>query len=534
MESEGSSDVYDPATLDTEEGFDSVETREENDARPGSFRIAMELSHNIHGNRSSHDVRIDLEAGGEPVNPDQAPNDEISDEVPADGALDDESSEEIPDGEAQDDMAPDEQIQQHVPFSVTITVDVPQDGQMPVVPPHVRKVDLMSYTPKLVSIGPIHHNRKSLRLTKAEKMRFLGPFLDDRNKESLRSVMENWEARVRRCYSMTFQGISSVDFVDMLLTDGCFIVALFRRNYKWSKEGVDATDNPIFSTRWMLPEIGRDLLMIENQLPLFVLKEIFNVTKLMPNETSFEQVALEFFKSFHIGKEAMVIKKHHTEGHHEHLLDLFHSLYLPPKSSDSGAAQERRENKEPLMYRPSVQGKNWVPSATVLKSSGVRFYAMESNSLEIQFRVGTLGGRLSIPSISIDESSIIILKNLLAYEQSSRGIEPLFTSLVLFFSSMASVPDDIKLLREASIIRHQPGDDQMLIEVLKLLSKQLECDVRDCSMKQQVEDIIAFCGCNIDNFWYAGGRILAKNAVRFILLCLSLVLAFTVGRYHHR
>ncbi|CDP15062.1 unnamed protein product [Coffea canephora] len=383
----------------------------------------------------------------------------------------------------------------------------------------------MSYTPKWVSIGPIHHNRESLWLTKEKKRQFREPFpfLDERDEE-LRRKMGNWEARVRRCYSEAFQGISSGEFVDMLLTDGCFIVALFCRNYKWSKEGVDATDNPIFSTRWMLPEIGRDLLMIENQLPLFVLKEIFNATKLKPEGTSFEEVALEFFKSFHIGKGAMVIKKHHTEGHHKHLLDLFHSLYLPPKSSDSGAAQKRRKNKKPLMGRTSVRGKNWVPNATVLKSSGVRFYAKEGNSLGIQFRRGTL----SIPGISIIESSIIILKNLLAYEQSSRGIEPLFTSLVLFFSSMASVPDDIKLLREASIILHEPGDDQMAIEVLKLLSKQLECDVTDFSMKQQVEDIRAFCGSKKAKFWKPIGRICPA---RFILLCLSIVLAVTVGRY---
>ena len=294
------------------------------------------------------------------------------------------------------------------------------------------------------------------------------------------------------------------------------------------QEGVDATDNPIFSTRWMLPEIGVDLLMIENQLPLFVLEKIFKATELKPNGTSFEEVALEFFKSFHIGKEAMVIKKRRTGGHHKHLLDLFHSLYVPPKSSDSDATEERRRNKKPLMDRPSVRGKNWVPSATVLKSSGVRFHAKEGNSLEIQFRRAGLSGGLRIPSISIDESSIIILKNLLAYEQSSRRIEPLFTSLVLFFSSMASVPDDIKLLREASIILHELGDDQMAIEVLKLLSKQLECDVTDFSMKQQVEDINAFCGSKKAKFWKPIGRICPA---RFILLCLSIVLAVTVGRY---
>lgn len=277
----------------------------------------------------------------------------------------------------------------------------------------------------------------------------------------------------------------------------------------------------------MLPMIGRDLLMIENQLPLFVLEKIFNVTKLIPDEISFNEVALEFFKGFHIGAEDMVIKKHNSEGHHKHLLDLFRSLYLPSNSSYPSAAQQRRRNRKPPADRPSVQGKNWVPSATALDSSGVRFRAKGGNPLDIQFG----RGKLRIPSISIDESSIIILKNLLAYEQSCRGIKPLFTSLVLFFSSMLSVPDDIKLLREASIILHQPGDDQMLIEVLKLLSKRLECDMTDCAMKEQVEAIRAFCGSNSAKIWSSVRLFLAKNAVRFFLLYLSLVLTFSVDNF---
>jgi hypothetical protein len=37
-------------------------------------------------------------------------------------------------------------------------------------------------------------------------------------------------------------------------------------------------EEPILETRWMVPNIGRDLLILENQLPMFVLQEIYEIT----------------------------------------------------------------------------------------------------------------------------------------------------------------------------------------------------------------------------------------------------------------
>ena len=37
-------------------------------------------------------------------------------------------------------------------------------------------------------------------------------------------------------------------------------------------------EKPIFEKRWMLPTIAHDLLMLENQLPMFVLQKIFELT----------------------------------------------------------------------------------------------------------------------------------------------------------------------------------------------------------------------------------------------------------------
>ena len=53
---------------------------------------------------------------------------------------------------------------------------------------------------------------------------------------------------------------------------------------------------PIFETRWMLPTIARDLLTLENQLPLFVLQRIFELTTFKGKVTPLNKLALRFFE----------------------------------------------------------------------------------------------------------------------------------------------------------------------------------------------------------------------------------------------
>ncbi|KAG4160465.1 hypothetical protein ERO13_D02G239250v2 [Gossypium hirsutum] len=78
-------------------------------------------------------------------------------------------------------------------------------------------------------------------------------------------------------------------FVRMMPVDGCFIVELLRElkhNFQCAP----------FVKRWMLPTLRWDLIMLENQLPLFVLQKLFELTKgSEESSTCLEQLALCFF-----------------------------------------------------------------------------------------------------------------------------------------------------------------------------------------------------------------------------------------------
>ena len=101
------------------------------------------------------------------------------------------------------------------------------------VPAHVREVDEEAYNPKIVSIGPFHHNEPGLRSAmEAQKRRILNRLLDQirqLNREvCLENAMRELEGKTRECYSEHFEGINSDGFVQMMVLDGCFIVELLR------------------------------------------------------------------------------------------------------------------------------------------------------------------------------------------------------------------------------------------------------------------------------------------------------------------
>jgi hypothetical protein len=119
------------------------------------------------------------------------------------------------------------------PINRLATQVPPTRGGWPVsrVPAYVRQVEKEAYTPKIVSIGPFHHNEPSLRAFEDQKMRFLSSI---QNQMSCRCVvllenaMKEMEEKTRKCYSENFQGINSDEFVLMMLLDACFIVELLR------------------------------------------------------------------------------------------------------------------------------------------------------------------------------------------------------------------------------------------------------------------------------------------------------------------
>jgi hypothetical protein len=142
------------------------------------------------------------------------------------------------------------------------------------VPAHVRAgTNKELYEPRLVSIGPYYRGRHELRAMEQHKWRYLDELLAKCPGASLAGcvrAVRDVERRARRCYSEQTEIFAATagDFAEMLLLDGCFVLQFFMKWY-WMEP------DRLCDVGWGLPLLLSDLLLLENQIPFFVLEALF-------------------------------------------------------------------------------------------------------------------------------------------------------------------------------------------------------------------------------------------------------------------
>ncbi|KAF5469998.1 hypothetical protein F2P56_010552 [Juglans regia] len=144
------------------------------------------------------------------------------------------------------------------------------------VPKRLREVQPMAYTPRLVSIGPFHHRSEELKDMERQKFIYLRDFCNRTGKsiEYLARIIRPLEMKIRCYYSETFLHMSSEGFANMIVLDAMFILELFWRKSQKSM----AQKDYMLCRPCMERGIQHDLLLLENQIPFFVLEELyFNV-----------------------------------------------------------------------------------------------------------------------------------------------------------------------------------------------------------------------------------------------------------------
>ncbi|KAL3744260.1 hypothetical protein ACJRO7_013507 [Eucalyptus globulus] len=358
------------------------------------------------------------------------------------------------------------------------------------VPEHIREVDKKAYNPRVVSIGPFHQSRPELRAMEARKLRMYERLMkqigDEGRDVGLETAIKQLEGRARRSYSEEFDHISSEEFTQMMVLDGCFIVELMRLYHESNQHG-QHVEEPIFATRWMLPNITRDLLMLENQLPFFVLQEIYKLTTFDEEAIPLNKLALLFFEPLRPQKGEYTEIRWHDQGKHHHLLALYHSSFVPSDYHPSQRFRDVRWNRH-----ENFPGKFWLEEVRILRRSGITFKSNPGNLLNIEFE----NRELRIPTLFVDDSTGPLLRNLLAYEQCNAFAAPYFTCYAIFLNSIIDVPEDIEILQEAGIIVQSEAVDEEVVNLVNSLTKELVFDLddrNDCYIARQIEDINAFC-----------------------------------------
>ncbi|KAK9291292.1 hypothetical protein L1049_009482 [Liquidambar formosana] len=316
------------------------------------------------------------------------------------------------------------------------------------VPNQLRKVDEEAYTPRIVSIGPFHSITTKDRdhLLAMDELKLLYTvYLVNRTTEATKILYQCGDAifdladdRVRPSYAEDIK-LDRRELAKIMLVDGCFILELFFRSCYPSAV---TEEDPIFHNDWMVPDLQHDLALLENQIPFFILQDLFkNIVPLLKEEYNFinpssvMDLALSFFNL-----DQGAIQRSCSQDA-DHLLDLLHHSYVLMLESEgsnpthdqhvpvgddttardaSDGSSRRTQNSVPV----GKECRGFTKNATELLEAGIVFKKSDQEAREDWLKISHLpSGVITIPPLRIDERRKSLLRNLVAFEQchSSRG-----------------------------------------------------------------------------------------------------------------
>ncbi|GKV41400.1 hypothetical protein SLEP1_g48942 [Rubroshorea leprosula] len=321
------------------------------------------------------------------------------------------------------------------------------------IPSILRRHNKEAYIPNAFSIGPFHHGEKDLEDKEKIKFDYLqGLLYRTRDPETtlMKCIGEitNYEAKARECYAEEIC-LSKRAFIEMLVLDGCFIVELFKKDAGVVQKG---ENDPIFSISCMLQFLYHDLILLENQIPWFVLELLFSLTSGPCETKSLLQLALDFFDNIFSSEKSPIQLDLFANQEIQHILDLLRSSLVLPLGEQQG------QEESSVSWQP-------IPSATTIKESGINFRKVRSLSiLDVKFRRGTL----EMPSILIQETVEPAFRNLISYEQCYPNCSPRVTCYAILLDNLINNEEDMEELSKSGILINwlNPHDTTQFFKML--------------------------------------------------------------------
>ncbi|CAH8382279.1 unnamed protein product [Eruca vesicaria subsp. sativa] len=360
------------------------------------------------------------------------------------------------------------------------------------VPYYLQENDNKSYFPQTVSLGPYHHGKKRLRPMDRHKWRAVNKILKrtNQNIKMYIDAMRELEEKARACYEGPF-GLSSNEFIEMLVLDGCFVLELFRGAVEGFTQLGYARNDPVFAMRGSMHSIQRDMIMLENQLPLFVLNRLLELQLGTGNQTGLvAQLAVRFFDPLMPTDEPMTkTDQSKLENYMSkdkafdpfadmgelHCLDVFRRSLL----RSSPKPEPRLSRKRWSSWNTRVADKRrqqLIHCVTELREAGIKFRRRKTDRFwDIQFN----NGYLEIPRLLIHDGTKSLFLNLIAFEQCHIDSRNDITSYIIFMDNLIDSHEDVSYLHYCGIIEHWLGSDSEVANLFNRLCEEVVFDTED-------------------------------------------------------
>ncbi|PRQ32446.1 hypothetical protein RchiOBHm_Chr5g0046471 [Rosa chinensis] len=297
------------------------------------------------------------------------------------------------------------------------------------------------------------------------------------------------ELRIRACYHKYLE-VSSETLGWMMAIDASFFLEIL--------QVYEVQEGPRVSSRMahLVDHAGRksahhailrDLVMLENQIPRFVLKKVLKF-KLPALECAKDKLLSMFMG---LCKELSPFKMNDEDMPNMgvniqfsscfHLLDFLYRLITPKLVAEpseitkavgyEAAQQQKGKSSVNSNFVKQFLKQITIPSVSDLSKSGVKFLAGGIRISDISFNAET--SSFTLPITSLDGNTGVILRNLVAYEASSVSGPLVFTRYTELMNGIIDTEEDVKLLREKRIIVNHLKSDEEVANLSNGMSKSI-------------------------------------------------------------
>ncbi|XP_062155959.1 UPF0481 protein At3g47200-like isoform X1 [Alnus glutinosa] len=369
------------------------------------------------------------------------------------------------------------------------------------VPHYLKEGDDKAYVPQIVSLGPYHHGKRRLRQMDRHKWRALQQILT-RTNHDIRlylDAVKELEERARNCYEGSI-ALGSNEFVEMMVLDGCFVLELFRGAAEGFKQLGYPRNDPIFAMRGSMHSIQRDMIMLENQLPLFILDRLLGLQLGNPHHKGLvAKLTLQFFDPLMPTDEPL------TKSDMNKLeSSLGYTTTFDPLSDQGGVHCLDVFRRSLLRRGPQPEPRIWIKRwshgtrvadkrrqqlihcVTELREAGIKFKKRKTDRFwDIKFK----NGILKIPRLLIHDGTKSLFLNLISFEQCHLDCSNDITSYVVFMDNLINSHQDVGYLHYCGIIEHWLGSDAEVADLFNRLCQEVVFDINDSYLSPLSEDV---------------------------------------------
>ncbi|KAJ0246579.1 Transmembrane protein [Hirschfeldia incana] len=329
------------------------------------------------------------------------------------------------------------------------------------VPNCLRRVSPEAYTLQSVLIGPLHHSLKLQALksrghiANAKLMDYLN--MEEHKKfylaefakrlqgkktiDGFKRVIKEDEDIIRASYLESTAWIQSPNFVEIILHDSVFILEFMLRS---SPTRSEKTGDPLIDEPCLAQEINRDLILLENQIPFFLLEKLFDPIVSILREKTFHELTITHFD---------LLDKKGSNAKFKHFTDLFWCVRVETVPVH---AFER-------CYMPMYQMYN----ADKLDGGGIKFEVVKDSSLSVLVTFDK--GVLKIPNFLADDDAEITIRNIMALEQCHYPFNSHVSDYIMFLDFLIDTEKDVSLLVEKGIITDWLGNHGSVAKMVNKL-----------------------------------------------------------------